>query len=32
MFEPIFYFILKIAWYLMYHTYYHSFVDIDAKF
>ena len=32
MFGAIFYFILKIIWYLIYHTYYHSFVDIDAKF
>ena len=32
MFGGIFYFILKIASYLIYHTYYHSFVGIDAKF
>ena len=27
MFGAIFYFILKIAWYLIYHIYYHSFVQ-----
>ena len=32
MFGAIFYFILKFAWYLIYHTYYHSSVDIDVKF